>query len=222
MSSLDWQQARRSLGHVLWIGGAPCAGKTTMSQRLSSDYGMSRYDGDCRFERHFEEADPDDSPVTCAARARVHREGSSVWMFEQGAEEMAAFMRDLGREDLQATCRDLLELPSGEPIVVDLYSGHPSWVCQVARPDRAVFLVATDDFQDATWLGRDGPFRREIEQCVDPTAAMAEFLKCCRQLSRWVRQECRELGLPLLITGGRMDADETYAAICQQFGLRSE
>jgi len=50
---------------------------------------------------------------------------------------------------------------------------------------------------------------------------MAALLKCCRQLSRCVRQECRELGLPLLITGGRMDPDESYAAICRQFGLLS-
>ena len=68
------------------MGGAPCAGKTTMSQKLSSDYDMSRYDGDGHFERHFEEADPDDSPVAYAAKTRVHREGSSAWMFEQGPE----------------------------------------------------------------------------------------------------------------------------------------
>jgi len=207
---------KQSLQHVLWVGGAPCAGKTTLSKRPTNDFSMLYYDGDCHFEEHFETAS-DESPVTCRARDRVHRENSSAWMFEQESEEMAVFMRDLGREDLVRAIKDLLELPSDRPIVVDLYNGHPPWMRRVVDPDRMIFLVSTDAFQESGWHQRDGAFRREIEQCDDPEWSMTQFIDCCLTMSRQVQEECREYGLPLLITGGCLELDEAYEAVCNHF-----
>jgi len=214
--------SKRSLQHVLWVGGAPCAGKTTLSRRLSSDFDMLYYDGDDRFETHFETATAAEFPATCKAKNRVRKEGSSVWMFEQESGEMATFMRDLGREDLARVIKDLLELPSDKPIVVDLYSGHPLWVRDIATPESMVFLVSTDAFQKVGWEKRDGAFRREIEQCVNPEWSMKQFVDCCLMMSHQVRKECREYSLPLLTTGGCMELDEVYEAVCNHFGLVAE
>ena len=219
MIPFDWPHTKQSLQHVLWIGGAPCAGKSTVSGRLSDDFGLRYYDGDRHFEDHFETACADESPLTYEARVRVRKEGSSAWMFEQESEEMATFMRDLGQEDLVRAANDLLVLPSNRPIVVDLYNGHPPWVRKIADPSRMVFLVSTAAFQESGWRQRDGAFRREIERCSDPERAMEQFIKCCCLMSHRVRAECRRFGLPLLITGGCMNREDTYKAVCHQFGL---
>lgn len=214
--------SKPSLQHVLWIGGAPCAGKTTLSKRLSSDFDMLYYDGDDRFEEHFTTASAEESPVTCKAKKRCEEEGSSVWMFEQKVEEMATFMRDLGREDLTRVEKDLLELPSARPIVVDLYNGHPPWMRKIADPNRMIFLVSTDTFQESGWHQRDGAFRREIEQCSNPEWSMKQFVDCCLMMSRQVTEECRKFGLPFLVTGGCMELDEAYEAVCSHFCLSSD
>lgn len=42
----------KKLSHVYWIGGSPCAGKTTIFRILTEKYGFSYYKSDDQYDKH--------------------------------------------------------------------------------------------------------------------------------------------------------------------------
>src|SRR5262245_19827891 len=56
----------RDLAHVLWIGGAPDAGKTTIARLLAERHRWQWYSCDSHTQRHIARSDPTQLPATYA------------------------------------------------------------------------------------------------------------------------------------------------------------
>src|SRR5262245_6934459 len=53
---------RSRLGHVRWIGGAPCAGKSTVARRLTDAFGLRLFTVE-PFSRYIGRLGPDEAPL---------------------------------------------------------------------------------------------------------------------------------------------------------------
>ena len=62
---------KRALAHVLWIGGPPDAGKTSIAQLLARKYKLQVYRFDRREMDHIARADPARQPALAAFGARL-------------------------------------------------------------------------------------------------------------------------------------------------------
>lgn len=225
--SRDNARAKESLRHVYWIGGGAAGGKTTVSRRLCEEFGFSRWSGDGRWIEHWQTATPERNPVSHRIGSTVRQGGSFEWFFGRTGQEIADDYVAMARVEFEDAVDELTEIAKDGPIVVDAFLGLPELILTVAEPERAVFLISTDEFMREAWKRRTTEgcpdfmpiLARQLNSCSDPRRALESFIESNVIQNRFVAAECRRVGATLIITGGSINLEETYAAVKRHFRL---
>ena len=223
----DSERVQESLSHVYWIGGAAAAGKSTISRRLCEEFGFTRWAGDGRWIEHWQTATPDRNPVASRIGSTMKHGGSFDWFFDRTGQDIADDYIKMARVEFEDSVDELLQMSRDTSIVVDAFFGFPELVLKAAKPEKAVFLICTDDFMHQTWKYRttEGSpgllpiLRRQLDTCSDPQFALDSFIDSNIIESRFVADDCRRKGATLIVTGGRISIDEAYAVVKKHFGL---
>src|SRR5687767_11985664 len=128
------------LRHVLWIGGGPRSGKTTIAKRLARRHGLRWYSADAQTWRHRDRA------VAAGHPAALRFESLS---FEERAQLAPAELLELGLHEERGPMivDDLRALPT-TPLVVAEGSTVPAFAVSagIAAPGRAVWLMPSPAF----------------------------------------------------------------------------
>ena len=171
---------------MLWIGGPPGSGKTTIATRLARRHGLRWYNADTR---------------TWAHRDRALRDGSEAaqrweqWRYTMDptvpAEEL--FAMSLHRERGPMVVDDLRALP---PTPLTVAEGSTLSAALVAEPGRSVWLIPTAELQEQRLRERDG---RALELYV--------------LLSGEIEREARDHDAPIIMLNGSETVDETVTAV---------
>lgn len=186
-----------TLAHVLWIGGAPGSGKTTLATALARRHGLRWYGADTRTWVHRDRA----LAAGIEAAARWERlTPAERWEIEDDEDLLAL---SLHRERGPMVVEDLRQLPAS-PLVVAEGSTLPAAAVSsgAADPTRAVWLIPTRDFQDAQLCERALP--------AGPTRVYRLF----RQV---IEQEARDHGAPVLAVDGSRTLAQTVALVEERF-----
>jgi hypothetical protein len=136
---------------MVWVGGAPAAGKSTVARALARRYGLRLYAADTRTWVHRDRALARGIP---AARAFETLSPPERW--QRPTAELVAM--SLHRERCPMVLDDLAALPD-RPLVVAEGTTVPA---SAADPTRSVWLLPTPEFQRATLRARGtrpGPAR---------------------------------------------------------------
>jgi hypothetical protein len=172
---------------VVWIGGAPAAGKSTVARALSRRYGLRLYGADTRTWVHRDRA-----LAAGSAAARRFEELSPQERWRRPTDELLAMA--LHRERGPMVLDDLARLPDA-PLVVAEGTTLPAYA---ADPARSVWLLPTPEFQAAQLSARglpDGPTRLYT--------ALGEVITA----------EAAEHGLPTLTLDGSTGPEATVRAV---------
>jgi hypothetical protein len=187
----------QGLRNVLWIGGPPGAGKTAVATRIARQHGLRWYGADTRTWQHRDRA--------LLAGNRAARRWEAMTPEERWARSTPTEMlaMSLHTERGPMVLDDLRALPDS-PLVVAEGSVLPVQAVSSGIVDRsrAVWLIPTDDFQQALLAGRGTP--------PGPTALY-------RLLRDRAIREASEHGVPTLLVDGSLGLDATVTTAEELF-----
>jgi 2-phosphoglycerate kinase len=202
------------LKNVFWLGGAPCAGKSSLSEFLAERFELDLYHVDDAFELHAQRFDPTCHPALtrwCAAtwNERWTRPVSSLLreVIACYAEHFALILGDIRTASKQKT------------ILVEGSALLPKQVARVlASRNHAIWMIPSGDFQREHYAKREW-VRGIIEQCDNPQAAFQNWMERDVEFAQWLSAEVNVLELGLLTVDGERTVEENAMIVASHFGL---
>jgi hypothetical protein len=206
--------AENLLAHVRWLGGSPCAGKSTVATLLAARHGLRLYACDDHFARHSAAADP----VTAPTLARL-RTASWEAIFLRPLRPMVRDAVGACREAFPMVLADLAALGPGPPVLAEGMALLPECVAALRpRPAWAAWLVPAPAFQRAHYARRAWAGAL-VAGLPEPARAFEHWMRRDAASARWVRAEARRRGYPVR----EVDAGDTVEAVAawaaRQLGL---
>jgi len=204
--------AEQVLSHVLWIGGSPCSGKSTVSHRIAQTYVFIDYHVDAWAENHFARRV---AAGDAEAMTFVQMNMDERWV-ERPIEALVQEAITSWSRNFHLVLEDLLALPK-ETIIVAEGNFFPEDVAHyLSSPHQAIWLVPTDSFceqgrrQRWTELARRQKLHGVYDEGSDPERRRCNIIARDWQLARYVRGQAETLPLPLLeVDGSRSREDMT-------------
>ena len=185
------------MGHVLWVGGPPASGKTTVASALARTHGLRLHSTDTRTWSHRDRA--------LAAREPAALRWEALTPEERWDARTPQDLLDLSLHHVRGpmVVDDLRSLPTA-PLVVAEGSVLPAWAVSsgVADPARAVWLLPAADLQDRL-LARRG------------TSGGRALLD--RSLRELIAREAADHGAPTLVVDGSCGIGAVTAAVEAMF-----
>jgi 2-phosphoglycerate kinase len=206
--------SNHSLDHVYWLGGSPCAGKSSISKILAAHFDLSLYQVDDALEDQMQRLDPTLHPVLTDWLAATWNERWMKPVAELVQEAIAAYS-----EHFTLILQDILALPDHKPLLVEGTALLPRLVASVARNrNHMIWLVPTDDFQRTHYAGRDW-IQHVLAECDDPEAAFVNWMERDSLFARWITAEASALGLALLEVDGTQSVEDNASEVASHFQL---
>ena len=212
---------KSKLSHVLWIGGPPDGGKTTVADLIGAKYELATYHFDLHELDHIRRADPVRHPYLSAVGhwLATMEERSFVeylWV-KRTPEEMAKTTMASWSERVSLVVEDLLALPTNRPIIAEGAGFFPDVILPlISNPRQAIWLIPTEDFKLASHARRDkGAYRARILD--DPETAQRKNIARDLLIAQHYRQVIREPDLPLIEVDCTRSAEAVAAEVARHF-----
>lgn len=214
---------KRALAHVLWIGGPPDAGKTTIAQVLGDRHGLQVYHFDRREMDHIRRADPARHPALHALGKDLQVLGERAWqegywvrrpVAEQARGAIASWTERVG-----LAVEDLLALPADRPIVAEGPGFIPEALLPLlASPRQAIWLVPSEAFKRESHARRGKSAWRATTS--DPERAYRNHVERDLLMAEHYRRQARALGVPLIEVDGSRSVEAVVAEVEAHFAPR--
>ena len=200
----------RKLSHILWIGGSPCSGKSTVSHTIARIYVFVDYHLDAWVHNHFARRI---AAGDAKAEAFLKMNMRQRWV-ERSVEELTAEVIESWTREFDLAIEDLLTLPR-ENFIVAEGNFFPACVAPyLSSPNQALWLVPTDEFcarnRRARWA--ELAVRQKRHRVYDEDESMEQrqnniIARDC-QLARYVRQQAEEHALTVHEVDGSLSREE--------------
>jgi len=211
------EDLRARLAHVLWIGGGPQAGKTTLSRLLAGKWDLKIYNLDWHAVR--EHALPEHAlRPGSAARAFTRLSMDERWAAPSAVEILERSIA-VWQEGFALVLEDLLAMPDSRTIVAEGPGAFPWRVAPLlSSPRQAIFLVPTRERRDVVAIRRWGSGQLErFPGIVDRERALINVSARDALLDARIASSCAELGLRCERLDGSLDLDASLALLEDHF-----
>ena len=205
---------RADFDQIYWIGGSPCAGKSTIAQTLADRYNLHYYQCDSWFETHQQRAQPEQQQFLSQLAGLSC---DQLWL--PPVAEQVTRVQAIYTEEFAMILADLLALPRTRPILAEGAALLPTCVWRhLADRRRAIWLTPTPAFQRFHYAQR--PWIHDVVRtCSDPAQAFANWMARDEAFARWVNQQAMALGFQVLVVDGNRSLAENQTIVADWFGL---
>ena len=203
---------RARLAHVLWIGGGPQAGKTTLSRLLAGKWDLKIYNLDWH-----------------AVREHAGRPGAAVTAFQRlsmderwavpSADQLLERSVTIWQDGFTLVLDDLLALPDSRSIITEGPGAFPWCVAPLlSSAQQAIFLVPTPERREVVATRRWGSGQRErFPGIAERERALTNIRARDALLDARIVSSCAELGLRCERLDGSLDLDASLALVEDHF-----
>jgi 2-phosphoglycerate kinase len=205
-----------NLSNVLWIGGAPCAGKSTIAAMLGKQYGLEVYHVDEAFSRHATHFTPSKQP--CLYKW-THTSWNDLWL--QSNEQLLEEAIGCYSEHFELAIEDLKAKPKFKGIIAEGNVFMPDRVINfLTHPNQAIWLIPTKKFLFDTYRSkRSGMVEGILRTCDHPEQAYLNWMNRDANFSEWVEQRARIASLQVLRVSGEQSIKDTAQRVASHFRL---
>src|SRR5258705_7742104 len=205
--------SKHKLENVFWLGGSPCAGKSSISEIIASRFGLNVYHVDEAFDLQAQNFDPIRHPTLTKWLA-------SSWN-QRWMQPVDSLVRDAivcYQEHFTMILEDIFSLPV-RPLLVEGTALLPGEVASVlSRQSHAIWVIPTTDFQRVHYRERDWA-QKVVAQCSNPEAAFDNWMERDTRFAKWIEAEANALQLPLLKVDGNRTIEENAEVVARHFQL---
>ena len=206
-----FQAARQELGHVYWIGGPGCSGKSSVASLLGSQFNLRVYDVDEEIQQ--QKAPPGLRPL--------RQLGCDLWswlgtgLVQRPALEIAATIMAEWRDAIFAhTVNHLLSMPRDKRILVEgLFL--PESILATTDPAHMAVLCGNRFFREKYFVDRYGWFEAYINQA----AAIDRALDARDEMDRQWANQAAQFNVLLFTIQAPPDVGTVSAQLAAHFAL---
>lgn len=197
-----------------WIGGSPCAGKSSVTNLLAAQFGLTTYHVDDHFNRHAQHLDPIRQP---ALTRWLAASWNQRWM--QPPDQLLREVIDCYQEHMTLVLEDLFASATDASLLVEGSALIPQRLGEMDVPvNHAIWLVPTAEFQrnyysQRTWI------KGILRQCDAPEQAFENWMERDSRFAHWVAEQARKFGYPVLIVDGAESIEEIAHRVAAHLGL---
>jgi hypothetical protein len=208
----DLQQA---LSHVLWMGGSPCSGKTSISAILAEQHDLYVYHCDEAWDAHCRRANPEQHP-------RMHRLLGMSWddIWGRPVDDLLEDELTIYGEEFPMIVDDLLALPASRPVLAEGTALMPRCVAPLlVRMTRAIWVLPTEMFQRHAYPRRGEWVQGILSQCTRPDESFRHWMDRDVAYGHEMARQATDLGLEVLWVDGERSIIENAARVAAHLGL---
>lgn len=208
-----------ALTHVLWIGGAPCAGKSSIAHAIELSHVFPGYHLDA-WSRHHMARKLAQGDARTEAFLKMNMD--QRWV-QRSVEELVQEVLISWRDDFRLVIEDLLALPNEWFMVAEGNFFPESLAPYLSSPHQAIWLLPTDEFSAQIRRRRyDLQARRRAEMGVadessNPEKRLNNLIARDHQLARHVKQQATERQLTFYEVDGSSSLNEMTSLVEEHF-----
>ena len=207
---------QEKLRHVYWIGGASCAGKSTVARRIAAEHGLQLYATDDVMADHARRSTPVDCPLLHEFMAMDMDER---WVNRSPKDMLETFHWFRG-EGFSMIVEDLLSLSRERGVIVEGFRLLPHLVKPLlAVHSHAVWLLPTPEFRQSVIDSRGGPQWAFIGKTSDPERALRNLLERDAMFTQRLHEEAQHLALNIIEVNTTMNVDDLAGRVAEALGL---
>ena len=202
------------MNRIYYIGGSPCAGKSTTAEILSKKYDLYYFKVDDFLDGYQEKAALKGRPI---CRKITEMSSEQIWMRDpvlQCEEEFLFY-----QEVFEYALADLKQLPCKNGIITEGAAYVPQLMNQAGIPDsRYMAITPTEEFQISHFRKRKFvPY--VLEGCRDKEKAFENWMGRDVLFAKEVRKQCRQYQYYSIINDGSPGIDELVSRTAVHFGF---
>ena len=199
------------LAHVLWIGGPPGTGKTSIARKLAAENDVRAYHSDAHTFAHHDRALALAFPATERWEAMSQEER---WVLTP-PDRMAEHSLELNAERFRLMLEDLRAFPPAPLIVAEGTPLLPSLVApHLASAAHAVWLLPAPELERALLAGRP---TTTFDATSDPPRAAENRIRRELLVAEAIEREAGVRGLRVLRVDGSRDLASMREAVEEAF-----
>lgn len=195
---------------ILFIGGSPCSGKSTIAEMLSKEFGALYYKVDDYLGELIEKT-AFHGGTACMNVRELSADG--IWLREpsiQCEEEFQIY------SELAPFILSKIEELDSELIVTEGAAYTPQ-VMREHNIEKYISIVPTPEFQISHYKEREW-VSYVLAECSDKERAFDNWMKRDILFAEQVKSECFKLGVPCLVNDGAKTIEEMYSSVKSAFG----
>lgn len=211
-SAEEAQQLKQALSHVLWIGGATDAGKTTTAAMLAEKYGFQVYHGDKHWRENWSHVTAQGHPAMYAWD-KMNMDERWVSLSIEGLTELTL---QIMVERLPLMADDLIAMPSESMIVAEWYGFLPSYIMPLlSNRHQALWMLPNNTFKQASIQRRQkSAFHLDTS---NPQKAWNNHLQRDLKIAKIIQQQAECYGARIIVNDGIRNPSEVLAQVEAHF-----
>ena len=204
-----------NLNNIYWIGGSPCAGKSSISEMLVEKYNFTLYKCDDYLDKHHKIGIERKYPIMNKISKMTCDE---IWMRAIDIQVYEEF--EYYREEFKLILEELEKYSKEKKILVEGTAILPELVESMkTKKNRVVFIVPTAEFQLKHYKKREFiPY--VLSGCKDQEKAFENWMQRDIEFAIEVSRQTKLNGRNLIITDGNKTLEENILKVEKFFKLR--